>query len=96
MQPCPLEGQDPSPPTRTQALLPPTRWPTQASGPTLPTGGRHQKQEELQPCSLWKGDIKQSKLDKMRRQRNMLQMKEQDKNPQYQISKEEIGKLPEK
>ena len=32
----------------------------------------------------------------MRRQRNILQVKEQDKNPQDQINEEEIGKLPEK
>ena len=32
----------------------------------------------------------------MRRQRNMLQMKEQGKNPQDQTNEEEIGNLPEK
>ena len=96
MQPCPSEGQDPAPLTRTQAPVPPTRKPTQATGPTSPTGGRHQKQEELQPCSLREGDLKHSKLDKMKRQRNMLQTKEQDKNPHDQINKEEISKLPEK
>ena len=32
----------------------------------------------------------------MRRQRNILQAKEQDKNPQDQINEEEISKLPEK
>ena len=32
----------------------------------------------------------------MRRQRNILQAKEQDKNPQDQINKEERRKLPEK
>ena len=32
----------------------------------------------------------------MRRQRNMLQMKEQGKNPQEQTNEEEIGNLPEK
>ena len=32
----------------------------------------------------------------MRRQRNILQAKEQDKNPQDQINEEETGKLPEK
>ena len=40
--------------------------------------GRHQKQAELQFCSLGKGDHKHSKLNKMTWQRNMLQMKEQD------------------
>ena len=79
-----------------QAPVPSTRKPTQATGPTSPTGGRHQKQEELRPCSLRKGDLKHNKLDKMRRQRNMIQMKEQDKNPQDEINEEEIGNLPEK
>ena len=32
----------------------------------------------------------------MRRERNILQTKEQDKNAQDQINKEEIGKLLEK
>ena len=32
----------------------------------------------------------------MRRQKNILQAEEQDKNPQDQINEEEIGKLPEK
>ena len=32
----------------------------------------------------------------MRRQRSILQAKEQDKNPQDKINEEEIGKLPEK
>ena len=45
-----------------------------------PPGGRQQKQEELQSCSLWNGDHKHRKLDKMRQQRNMLQTKEQDKS----------------
>ena len=35
-------------------------------GPTSPSRGRHQKQEELQSCSLQKGDHKHRKLDKMR------------------------------
>ena len=32
----------------------------------------------------------------MRQQRNMLQTKEQHKNPQEQLNEEEIGNLPEK
>ena len=62
----------------------------------LTAGGREQKQEELRCCSLGKGNLKYGKLDKMRRQRNILQAKEQDKNPQDQINEKEIGKLPEK
>ena len=64
--------------------------------PTLTTGGRHQKQQEIQTCSLWKGDPRHSKLSKMRRQRNTQQMKEQGKNPSDQTHEEEVGSLPEK
>ena len=96
MQPCLSEGQDTAPPTRVQVPVPPIRKPTQATGLTSPTGGRHQKQEGKQPQSLQKGDHKHSKLDKIKRQRNKLQTKEQGKNPQDQINEEEIGNLPEK
>ena len=46
--------------------------------------------------SLQKGDPKHSKLNKMRRQGNMQQMKEQSRNPPDQTSEEEISSLPEK
>ena len=93
---CPPERQDPASSTRTQAPVPSTRKPTQSTEPTFPTGGRHQKQRELQTCSLQKGDPKHSKLSKMRRQRNTQQMKKQGKNPPEQTNEEEIGSLPEK
>ena len=80
MRPCPPERQDPAPPTKTQAPVPSTMKPTQATEPTSPTGGRHQKQQELRTCSLLKGDPKQRKLNKMRRQKNTQQMKEQAQN----------------
>ena len=47
----------------------------------------------LQPA---KGNPKHSKLNKMRRQRNMQQMKEQGKNTPDLTNEEEIGSLPEK
>ena len=59
-------------------------------------GGRNQKQEELQSCSLQKGDHTHRNSGKMRSQRNMLQMREQDKNLQGQLNEEKIGNLPEK
>ena len=43
----PPERQDPASSTRTQALVPSTRKPTQPTEPTLATGDRHQKQREL-------------------------------------------------
>ena len=45
---------------------------------------------------MQKGDPKHSKLSKIRRQRNMQQMKEQGKNPSDQTNEEEIDSLPEK
>ena len=55
-----------------------------------------QKQEELQSCSLWKENHIHRKIDKMKRQRAMYQMKEQDKTPEKQRNGVEIGNLPEK
>ena len=86
MRPCPPGRQEPASPTKTQAPVSSTKKPTQATDPNSPTGGRHQKQQELQTSSLRKGDPKHSKLNKMKRQRNMQQMKEQGKNPQDQIN----------
>ena len=51
-------------------------------------------EEELQSYSLQNGDHN-SKLGKLRQQRNMFQMKEQDKTPEEQ-SGVETGGLPEK
>ena len=93
---CPPERQDPASSTRTQALVPSTRKPTQPTEPTLATGDRHQKQRELRTCSLRKGDPKHSKISKMRRQKNTQQMKEKGKNPPDLTNEEEIGSLPEK
>ena len=74
MGPCSSKRKDSAPPTREQTPVPPTKKPTQALEQPHPPGGRQQKQEDLQHCSLWKGDYKHNKLD-------MLQMKEQGKNP---------------
>ena len=62
--------------------------------PPHPPEGRHQKEEELQSSSLQKGDPRKS--DKTWWQRNVFQVKEQDKNPQEQLNKVEIGNLSEK
>lgn len=58
--------------------------------------GRLQYQEELQPSSLQKGDLKHSKLNKMKRQKNIQQMKENVKNSQDQTNEKEIGNPSEK
>ena len=47
-------------------------------------------------CSLRNRDQKHRKLDKMRWQKNIFQMKEQDKTSEEQLSEVEIGNLPEK
>ena len=93
---CPPERQDPASSTRTQALVPSTRKPTQPSEPTLATGERHQKQQELRTCRLRKGEPKHTKISKMRRQKNTQQRKEQGKIPPDLTNEEEIGSLPEK
>ena len=54
------------------------------------------KQEELQSCSLQNENHSHKKRDKMKRQRTMSQMKEQDKTPEKQLNEVEIGNLPEK
>ena len=48
-----------------------------------------QQKQELQSCSLWNENCNHRKLDKMRQQRNMSQMKEQDKTQEEQLS--EVG-----
>ena len=44
----------------------------------------------LQPFSRQKRDHTHRNLDKMRQQKNMFQMKEQDKNPEERLSEVEI------
>ena len=46
-----------------------------------PPEGRQQKQEELQFCSLWKENHIHRKIDKMKMQRTLYQMKEQETPP---------------
>ena len=53
------------------------------------------KQEELQSCSLWNKNHIYRKIDKMKRQRAMYQLKEQDNPPEKQLNEVEIGNLPE-
>ena len=55
-----------------------------------------EKQEELQSCSLWNNNHIHRKTDKMKRQRAMYHMKEQDKTPEKQLTEVEIGNLTEK
>ena len=54
--------------------------------------------EEPQTARIWKSPppAKNSNINKMKRQRNTQQVKEQDKCPPNQTKEEEIGNLPEK
>ena len=52
--------------------------------------------EESQTARIQKGHPKHSKINKMKRQRNTQQVKEQDKCPPNQTREEETGNLPEK
>ena len=64
--------------------------------PSSLSEGRQQKQEKLQSCSLWKKNHIHRKIKKMKRQRAIYQMKEQDETPEKQRNEVEIGNLPEK
>ena len=52
--------------------------------------------EELQTARIQKGHLKHSNINKMKRQRNTQQAKEQDKCPPNQTKEEEIQNLPDK
>ena len=52
--------------------------------------------EEPQTSKIQKGHPKHSNVNKMKRQRNTQQVKEQDKCPPNQTKEEEIGNLPDK
>ena len=45
-----------------------------------------EKQEELQFCSLWEENHIHRKTDKVKRQRTLYQMKEQDKTPEKKLN----------
>ena len=45
---------------------------------------------------MWNKNHIHRKIEKMKRQRAMYQMKEQDKAPEKQLNEVEIGNLPEK
>ena len=57
---------------------------------------KRKKEKELQFCSLWNKTHIHRKIDKMKRQRAMYQMKEHDKTPEKQLNEVEIGNFPEK
>ena len=58
--------------------------------------GKQEKQEKLQSCSLWNKNHIHRKTDKMKRQRTMYQMKEQDKTPEKQLNEVEKATFQKK
>ena len=64
--------------------------------PTPPTGSNLHNKEEPQTSSIQKGHPKPRNLNKMKKQRNIQQVKEHDKHPTNQTKEEEIESLPEK
>ena len=52
--------------------------------------------EEPPTARIQKGHPKHSNINKMKRQKNTKQVKEQDKCPPNQTKEEEIGNLPDK
>ena len=58
--------------------------------------GQTPQLRETMTFILEKGDPRPSKLNKMKKQTNMQQVKEHGKNPQDQKNEEEIGNLPDK
>ena len=74
IRPSPPEGQNSALPTRVQVPVSPTRS-SHIPEPTSPTRDRH-LERNYNPAACGKKTAKHNKLDKMRQQRNMLQMKE--------------------
>ena len=70
-----------------------TKTPGQATLPTLPTRRNLHNKEEPQTSSIQKSYPKHSNLNKMKRQRNIQQVKEHEKCPSSQ-TKEKKGSLP--
>ena len=63
--------------------------------PIPSTGSKLHNKEELQSYSIQKGHPKHSNKNKMKRQRNTQQVKEENKCPPNQTKEEEIGNLPD-
>ena len=63
---------------------------------TPPTGRNLCNKQGPQTSSIQKGHPNHSNLNKMKRQRNIQQVKEHDKCPPNQTKEVEIGTLPEK
>ena len=87
----PTRGQNQHPPVDRNQFLPPESLCKYLSL-IYPISNHKSKND----CSLWNINCNHRKLDKMRRERNASQMKEQDKTPEEQLSDVEIDNLMQK
>ena len=72
-----------------------TNFPNQETLTSHPYNPTH-SEETPQTARIQKGHPKHSNINRMERQRNTQQVKEQEKCPPYQTKEEEIGNLPDK
>ena len=94
---CTPERRNPAPSTRTPTQASLTKKPWQATDTTPPTARKlHNKERTPQTARIQKGHTKLSNINKIKRQRNTQQVKDQDKCPPNQTTEEEIGNLPDK
>ena len=93
---CTPEKRNPAPPTRTRTQSSLTRKPWEATHPTSPTARNLHNKEKTPTARIQKGHPEHSNINKVKRQRNTQQVKEQDKCPPKQTEEEEIGNLPDK
>ena len=93
---CSPETRNLAPPIRTPTQASLTRKPWQATHPTPPTGRNFHNKQEPQTAKIWKDHPKHSNKNKIKRQRNNQQVKEQDKCPWNKTKEEETGNLPDK
>ena len=93
---CTTERRHPVPPTRTPTQASLNGKPSQATHPTPTTVRNLHNKKVPQNARIQKGHPKHSNLNKMKKQRNNYQVKEQDKCPPKQTKEEEVGNLNEK
>ena len=91
---CTPERGNPAPPTRTLTQASLTRDLDKPLVQPYPQGGTSTI-KRIHKLSIQKGHPKHSNLNKMKRQRNIQQVKEHDKSPPNQTKEEEIENLPD-
>ena len=93
---CTPERTNPAPPTRTPTQASLTRNLDKPHIQPHPQRRISKIKEEPQTARIRKGHPKHSNINKMKRQRNTQQVKEQDKCPSNQTKEEEIRNPPDK